>query len=102
MNNGNFTVMIAGVAKAGMEKYVKRLLLQIMENSKQDQGCIAYNIHQSTENPAEFMVYMQWNSQKDFELHNLTPQMQEFKHKLAKEVFEVQSPKTYWHLLTQN
>lgn len=99
MNNGNYTVMIAGVAKSGMEDYVKRFLKQLMEHSQNDTGCIIYNIHQSIENPSEFMVYMQWKSKEAFEQHNLKPEMQEFKHKLAKEMFEEQSPKTYWHLL---
>ncbi|OGT37680.1 MAG: hypothetical protein A3F11_11255 [Gammaproteobacteria bacterium RIFCSPHIGHO2_12_FULL_37_14] len=99
MNNGNYTVMIAGIAKSGMEDYVKRFLKQLMEHSRKDTGCIIYNIHQSIENPSEFMVYMQWKSKEAFEQHNLMPEMQEFKHKLVKEMFEEQSPKTYWHLL---
>ena len=99
MNNGNYTVMIAGIAKSGMEDYVKRFLQQLMEHSQKDKGCIMYNIHQSIDNPSEFMVYMQWKNKEAFEQHNLKPEMQEFKHKLAKEMFEEQSPKTYWHLL---
>src|SRR3990167_2186446 len=64
MNNGNYTVMIAGIAKSGMEDYVKRFLKQLMEHSRKDNGCIIYNIHQSIDNPSEFMVYMQWKSKK--------------------------------------
>lgn len=99
MNNGNYTVMIAGIAKSGMEAYVKRYLKQLMEHSRQDKGCIIYNIHQSIDNPSEFMVYMQWVSKDAFEQHNQKPEMQEFKHKLSNQMFEEQSPKTYWHLL---
>lgn len=99
MNNGNFTVMIAGLAKPGMEDYVKKYLKQMMERSRQDKGCITYNVHQSIENPTEFMVYMQWINQEAFDHHNQKPEMQEFKHKLANEMFVEQSPKTYWHLL---
>ncbi|OGT52495.1 MAG: hypothetical protein A3E84_03195 [Gammaproteobacteria bacterium RIFCSPHIGHO2_12_FULL_42_13] len=99
MDNGNYTVMIAGMAKVGMEDYVKRYFKKLMEHSRLDKGCLVYNIHQSIDNPTEFMVYMQWESKKAFEQHNLKPEMQEFKHKLAREIFEEQSPKTYWHLL---
>ncbi|RDI43420.1 putative quinol monooxygenase [Aquicella lusitana] len=99
MNNGNYTVMIAGIAKSGMEDYVKRFLKQLMQHSRKDKGCITYNIHQSIDNPSEFMVYMQWKSKEAFEQHNQKPEMQQFKHELAKEMFEEQSPKTYWHLL---
>lgn len=99
MNNKKFTVMIAGLAKAGMEEYVKRCLVQLMEHSRQDKGCIIYNIHQSIDNPLEFMAYMVWESEAAFNSHNKKPEMQEFKKQLAKVWFEEQSPKTYWHLL---
>ncbi len=101
MDKRNYTVMIAGVAKEGMEDYVKRYLIQLMNHSQQDEGCVTYNIHQSIDNPLEFMVYMQWKSKEFFEQHNQKPEMQEFKHKLAKEMFWEQSPKTYWHLLEE-
>lgn len=91
--------MIAGIAKFGMEDYVKHCLKQLMEHSRQDKGCIYYYIHQSIDNPSEFMVYMQWESKEAYELHNQKPEMQEFKHKLANQMFGEQSPKTYWHLL---
>jgi quinol monooxygenase YgiN len=42
---------------------------------------------------------MQWESKEAFEQHNQKPEMQEFKRKLANQMFEEQSPKTYWHLL---
>jgi quinol monooxygenase YgiN len=99
MSNNQFAVMIAGIAKSGMEKYVKNYLTEMMHRSKQDEGCLIYNIHQSTDNPGEFMVYMLWRDEADFNRHNVKPDMQEFKKKLAKEMFEMQLPKTYWHLL---
>ena len=98
-HKGHFAVMIAGVAKAGMEDYVKRYLKQMMDHSIQDKGCFIYNIHQSTHISAEFMVYMLWESQKAFEEHNKKPEMQEFRELLAKQLFEMQSPKTFWKLL---
>lgn len=99
MNDDIFTVMIAGITKPGMESYVKHYLKEIMEHSQKDPGCLTYNIHQSIDNPCEFMVYMQWTSQQSFEKHNKKPEMQEFKHKLSNEMFEQQSPKTYWYLI---
>lgn len=53
MVDKNFTVMIAGVAKSGMEAYVERFLKQLMEHSRVDKGCITYNIHQSIDNPCK-------------------------------------------------
>lgn len=94
-----FTVLVAGRAKEGMEDYVKGFLTDLMDKSRQDKGCITYNIHQSTENPREFMLYSVWRDQTSFDDHNNTPHMQEFKHELHKELFTKESPKTYWNLL---
>lgn len=99
MGSQKFTVMVAGIAKTGMEEYVKRCLTQVMEHSRQDKGCILYNVHQSIENPSEFMAYMIWESEAAFNAHNKKSEMQEFKHELAKIWFVQQSPKTFWHLL---
>ena len=99
MGANHFVVMIAGMAKPGMEDYVERSLIHIMEHSRKDNGCLAYNIHVSQENPAEFMVYMVWTNREAFEAHNRKPDMIEFRKQLASQWFEQQSPKTYWHML---
>lgn len=73
MNNGNYSVMIAGIAKCGIEAYVKRYLKQLMEHSHQDKGCIFYNIHRSIDNPPELVVYMQWKNKKHINPYVLFP-----------------------------
>lgn len=100
MENNHFAVMIAGIVKSGMDGYMKHYLKEIMDHSAKDEGCIAYNIHQSTENPLEFMVYMLWENEAAFDKHNQKPEMQEFKKQLASKMFEMQSPKTFWRLIT--
>jgi quinol monooxygenase YgiN len=99
MKDNHFAVMIAGLVKPGMEGYMKHFLKELMEHSAKDEGCIAYNIHQSIDNPLEFMVYMLWNNEQAFNRHNEKPEMQQFKNELSKQMFEMQSPKTFWRLI---
>ncbi len=99
MENKPYAIMIAGITTPDMADYVKGYLLRMMEHSRHETGCILYNIHQSKDKPNEFMMYSVWKDQADFEKHNQTPEMQEFKHELAKAMFEIQSPKTIWELL---
>lgn len=94
-----FAVMIAGIAQPGMEDYVAHFFGEMVQKSRKDAGCLIYNIHRSTKNPAEFMLYSAWKNEESFEQHNQTDHMDEFKHKLADNMFEVQSPKTYWELI---
>lgn len=99
MDNRHFCVMIAGIAKNGMEEYLKNYLSDMMHHSRKDSGCLAYNIHQSKDNPNEFMMYSVWTDEQAFIRHNSRPEMLEFKKKLATELFEHESPKTFWLLL---
>lgn len=99
MENKNISVLIMRIAKAGMESYLIRYLKKMVASSREDKGCIIYNIHQSKENPLGFMVYMLWESKEAFEAHNNRPEMQEFRKKLAYELFDIKTPKSYWHLI---
>lgn len=99
MDNKYFTFMVAGIAKQGMEDYVKHFLTDLMTKSRKDDGCVAYNVHQSIENPQEFMLYSLWCDEESFEKHNQSVHMQEFKQQLHRELFDKESPKTYWNLL---
>ncbi len=94
-----FTIMVAGIANAGMEDYVKDYLKRMMEHSRRDKGCVIYNVHQSTHDPREFMMYSVWKNKEAFEAHNKRPEVKEFKEKLSHEMFDEQSPKTYWQIL---
>lgn len=99
MTDKNFTVMVAGIVQAGMEEYVKGYLEKMVERAQQEEGCIVFHIHQSLDNANEFMMYSVWVDQAAFEVHNATPEMEEFRGHLAKAMFEVRSPKTYWQLI---
>jgi len=99
MPNPRIAIMIAGIAKPGMEDYIKHFLTDLMHASQQDGGCLVYQVHQSSENPAEFMMYSQWENLAAFEQHNESPMMKEFKKELAKELFTQTSPKTFWEIL---
>ena len=94
-------IMIAGITKPGMEDYVRDFLLRLENESKDDAGCLLYNLHESTMNPGEFMLYSVWKNEAAFEKHNQTPLMQEFKKELAKNMFDHESPKTYWKIINK-
>lgn len=99
MENQQFTVLIAGIAKAGMEDYVAHYLSDLMRLSREDDGCLIYNIHRSVTNPSEFMLYSVWRDEAAFNQHNQKPELRELKTKLANDLFEQQSPKTFWRVL---
>lgn len=101
MAQGKIAVMVAGMVVEDRKDYVRQYLTRMMHLSRQNDGCLVYNVHQSLHNPCEFMMYSEWVDEAAFEHHNNTPEMKEFIQELAKVMFDVTSPKTYWQLLPE-
>ncbi len=56
----------------------KALLLTLVVESRKEEACIQYDLHQSTDNPALFIFHEEWASKEALELHNQTAHIAEF------------------------
>lgn len=65
-------------AKAGSEAEVERRLLALVEPSRAEPGCLHYDLHRSTTNPAAFCAYEIWHRPEDLESHFRQPHMLDF------------------------
>jgi quinol monooxygenase YgiN len=65
-------------AKADQVEQVKTELLQLVEPSRADAGCIHYDLHQDNKNPAHFLVYENWESPEALQKHSESPHFKEF------------------------
>jgi quinol monooxygenase YgiN len=72
------TVVAQVVAKEGKESELKEMLLSLIEPSRSDEGCINYDLHQSTNDTTMFMFHENWVSEELLEKHLATPHLQEF------------------------
>jgi len=62
-------------AKAGEEGAVKETLTAMVAPTREEEGCICYNLHQSKSDPSEFMFYEQWASKATLDVHGKTAHM---------------------------
>ena len=62
-------------AKSGQEEAVKEALVSLVAPTRQEPGCLCYNLHQSKSDPTEFMFYEQWASRAAIDAHGKTPHM---------------------------
>ena len=69
-------------AKPGEEAAVKEALMSMVEPTRQEPGCLCYNLHQSKSDPTQFMFYEQWASKEALDAHGKTPHMQALGGKL--------------------
>lgn len=63
------SVIAKVVAKKESVELVKRELLNIIEPTRNEDGCIGYFLHQDNENPALFMLYENWKSEEKLDDH---------------------------------
>ena len=69
MGNRNVTVLARVKAKEGMEDRVRVECLALVDPSRKDSGCISYDLHRSTNDPALFIFFENWMSRKHVEKH---------------------------------
>ncbi len=75
-------------AKRGREAEVKQELLKLIAPTRAEAGCVSYDMHVSLENPAQFLFYETWKSQKDIDAHFETPHLKSVLAKVSDSLAE--------------
>ncbi len=78
MPEQKLTVVARIKAKAGMEEKVKQELLSLLAPTRSEPGCINYDLHQSKEDGAVFVLYENWVSKDELDKHLAMPYLQAF------------------------
>ena len=61
--------------KADAIEWVKRELEKLIPITRNEPGCIQYDLHQDNENPAHFMFYENWQSRELWQTHMNAPHL---------------------------
>ncbi|MBY3252304.1 antibiotic biosynthesis monooxygenase [Rhizobium laguerreae] len=69
-------------AKPGRSQYLGAELLQLVTPSRNEEGCLRYEIHQSNDVADVWMVLEDWRHASDFKLHMSTNYVQAFMAKV--------------------
>lgn len=60
--NNILTIIARFEVKADNIEFVKASLLKMIEPTRQEQGCLQYDLHQDNEHPEIFIFYENWQS----------------------------------------
>jgi len=91
------TVLARVHARAGKEAEVRRLLLALVAAARAEAGCLNYDLHQSADDPTEFMFYENWTSRAALDAHLDMPYLNEF-DALAEELLAAPVEITFWQM----
>ena len=72
------TVIAYITAKAGNQQQVRDALLDLVAHTRNERGCVNYDLHQSQENATEFAIYENWEKASDLDPHAKSAHVQEF------------------------
>lgn len=63
------TATVTVRARSGKEEDAKKALVQLVIHSRGEKGCLDYHIVQSSDDPRNFMAFMVYESEEDFDRH---------------------------------
>jgi len=100
MSKGKVTVIARCIAKPEMENQVRDLVMGLVAPTRAEAGCINYDLHQSADNPAVFMLYENWVSRQDLDAHLKMPYLKDFLGK-ADAVMAEPVEITLWEMISE-
>jgi quinol monooxygenase YgiN len=69
MSETPVTVLASFRVKPGLDAYVRQVFQSIIGPTREEPGCLVYDLHQSETNPAEFLIYENWTSEEALATH---------------------------------
>jgi quinol monooxygenase YgiN len=69
MSIKNVTVVATFQAKPGKETELKKALISLLAPTRQETGCINYDLHVSPEDPAKFLFHETWTTKAALDAH---------------------------------
>ena len=92
------TVVAEMQAQPGKEEALRRAVLALIEHTRQEEGCVQYDLHVHTSDPSRFVFYENWTSQAHLDRHAESPHIQEFRTAIADLVTAPPRIETYWRI----
>jgi quinol monooxygenase YgiN len=63
-------------AKAGSEDIVREALTGLVPPTREEPGCVSYDLYESAATPGTFFTVESWRAQSDLDAHMGTPHIQ--------------------------
>lgn len=64
-----YTVVAVFQSHLGKEAALREALVKLLEPTRQEEGCLNYDLHESREVPGKFLFYENWSSKETHQAH---------------------------------
>ena len=69
MSTKTITVVATFQARPGKEAELKKALISLVAPTRQEAGCLNYDLHVSPQDPAKFLFHENWTSKAHLDAH---------------------------------
>ena len=100
MADKKVTVLARFKAKKGMEAQLRDAIMACVAPTRAEEGCINYDLHQLTGDSGDLILYENWRSKKDLDIHLELPYLVKLKAQageLCAEPIEI----TLWEMISK-
>jgi quinol monooxygenase YgiN len=73
MNPKIVTLVVSFQARPGKEAELRALLTGMLAPTRQEAGCLNYDLHTAPDDPSKFLFYENWAGKAHHEAHDKTP-----------------------------
>ena len=77
MSNKTIRVVARIVARPEKTAELRAVLIDLVEPTRREKGCISYQLHQNLANACDFVCVEEWESGSAIEAHMKTPHVQQ-------------------------
>ena len=74
----NLTIVAHITAKPESVDLVRAELLELIEPTRAEDGCVQYDLHQDDEDPTRFLFFENWSSREQWQVHMKSPHLEAF------------------------
>jgi quinol monooxygenase YgiN len=89
------TVIAYFYAKPEKARELEKILQNFVVQTRQEAGCVNYDLHQADDDPNVFVFYENWRSREDWDHHNQRPFLKSFLEKRTDYLMKDIEVKTY-------
>ncbi len=77
------TLVAIAQAKPGKEQLLQETMLALVPQTRQEEGCVNYDLHRSISKPGVFMFHENWADREALKKHSKMPYMADAGAKMA-------------------
>jgi quinol monooxygenase YgiN len=94
MNAKPIIMTVGFQARPGKEAELREALTEVLTPTRQEDGCLFYDLHVAADDPSKFLFHESWASNAHHDAHDQTPHIQRLRARIKE--LSLPAAKAWW------